>query len=482
MGSHERRGAKIVATLGPASAERATIRAMVEAGLDVARLNFSHGDHRALRALIAHVRAVQAESDKPLAIVGDLRGPKIRLGPLPEPIALASGSQLRISMAAGHAGPATVSCDYAGLADDVRAGDSIFLRDGAIELEVTGVANESDGKTVETLVRSAGTLTSRAGVNVPGVRVRLPALTANDQADIRFAVAEGIDYLALSFVRRPEDMREARSVLQSLGSDVELIAKIESAQALENLDAILHQADGVMVARGDLAVEIGPENVPIRQRGIVAAAADRLVPVIIATQMLESMVENARPTRAEASDVANAIWDGADAVMLSAETAVGKHPVESVAMMDRIARRAEESEGARRAPTVETDWGRDPSRSISWAARSIVQQNPSVRAVIAFTVSGYTARLIAKDHMGVPVVVLAPTPPVEQRAALLWGVTPARCDPPSDLATMLRAVDDVAREQLDCTDGDLVVVVGGVPLGQGKPTNFLKLHPIGEGF
>ncbi len=470
------RGAKIVATLGPASMDEATLAELVEAGMDVARLNFSHADHAELAEMVRRVRAVQQASGKPLAIVGDLQGPKIRVGKLADPIVLAPGFPLRISVEPGHAGPAMVSADYPGLANDVSVGDRIFLKDGAIELEVTEVAEG----TIGTVVRTGGTVTSRAGMNVPGVTLRLPTLTEKDKADIRFAIEQGMDYLALSFVRRAEDMVEARALLGTEGAEIGLIAKIETALALEHLDAIVQASDGVMVARGDLGVEIGPEQVPIWQRKIARVAAMRLVPVIIATQMLESMVENPRPTRAEASDVANAVWDGADAVMLSAETAIGSYPVETVAMMDRIIRRAEESEDARHTPAFDADWLGDPSRSVSWAVRSIVEQNEEIRGVVAFTMSGYTARLVSEDRMGVPVLVLAPERRVEQRTALLWGVTPVRCTPPEDMDTMLRAVDSVSREYLGCKDGDVVIVVGGIPLDAGKPTNFLKLHSVGD--
>ncbi len=476
MASERPRGAKIVATLGPASADERTIRSMIEAGLDVARLNFSHGDHETLARMVAAVRAAQEAADKPLAILGDLQGSKIRIGKLAAPLAVSVGASLRISVEAGHEEPGTVSADYAGLAEDVHPGDRIFVKDGEIELEVQDVR----GPVIETLVRMGGTLTSRAGMNVPGVSLRLPTLTVKDAADMRFAVEQGMDYLALSFVRRASDLAEARAALAEMGTDVGLIAKIENALALENLDGIVQGSDGVMVARGDLGVEVGPEHVPIWQRRMIGAGNEQLVPVIIATQMLESMVGNVRPTRAEASDVANAVWDGADALMLSAETAIGAYPVETVAMMDRIIRRAEESEGDRHTPTFAVAWRRDPSRSVSWAVRSIVEQNPSLRAVVAFTMSGYTARLIAKDRMAVPVLVLAPEVAVEQRAALLWGIKPVPCPPPGDLETMLQAVNEAARAHLGCADGDAVVVVGGIPLGQGEPTNFLKVHTVGE--
>ena len=471
-----RRGAKIVATLGPASSDAETIHAMVRAGMDVARLNFSHGDHATLRTLTTHIRAAERDLGRAVAILGDLQGPKIRIGRLDAPLDLAAGQELTIAFDARPSNATTVSCDYPGLVDDIGLDNTIYLKDGAIELSVTEVTPS----TIETVVRTSGRLTSRAGVNVPGIDLRLPALPKKDLADLRFAVEQDFDYLALSFVRHAEDIANARRELAAVNNSMMLIAKIENALALDNLDAIVAAADGVMVARGDLGVEVGPESVPIWQRRIIRVAADHLVPVIVATQMLESMVESSRPTRAEASDVANAVWDGAGALMLSAESAVATDPVRTVAMMARIIDRAEEDEGSRHISTFETDWSQDPSRSISWAIRSIVEHNANIKGVVAFTISGYTARLIAKDRIRVPVLVLAPNRSVERRAALLWGVQPVPCPPPENLESMLRAVDDVARDQIGCRDGDLVVLAGGIPLGEGKPTNFLKLHRVGE--
>ena len=471
-----RRRAKIVATLGPASSDAATIHAMVRAGMDVARLNFSHGDHATLRTLVTHVRAAERDLGHAVAILGDLQGPKIRIGWLDAPLDLAAGQLLTIAFDSRPSSATTVGSDYPGLVDDVSVNNTIYLKDGAIELGVTAVKPSA----IETIVRTAGRLTSRAGVNIPGIDVRLPPLTDKDLDDLRFADEQDFDYLALSFVRRAEDIAKARRALAAIDSSMMLIAKIENTLALDNLNDIVAAADGVMVARGDLGVEVGPESVPVWQRRIIRAGGDHLVPVIIATQMLESMVENSRPSRAEASDVANAVWDGADALMLSAESAVAADPVRTVEMMARIIDRAEEDEGSRHTSTFETDWSQDPSRSISWAIRSIVQQNANIKGVVAFTISGYTARLIAKDRIRVPVLVLAPNRSVERRAALLWGVQPVPCPPPEDLESMLRAVDDVARAQIGGRDGDLIILAGGIPLDEGKPTNFLKLHRIGE--
>ena len=351
-----RRGTKIVATLGPASSDPSTVRALITAGVNVARLNFSHGDAADLAPLIADIRTAERELGRPVAILGDLQGPRIRIGELDAPLDLAVDQPLTITPQPGHRGPDVLSCDYEGLPTDLAAGDSIYLKDGIIELAVVNV----DRERVETVVRSAGRLTSRAGMNVPGVDLRLPSLTDSDLHDMRFAVEQDLDYLALSFVRRADDLALARRELEKLGSSLMLIAKIETARALDQLNDIVAASDGVMVARGDLGVEVGPEAVPVWQRRIIRAAADHLVPVIIATQMLESMVESARPTRAEASDVANATWDGADALMLSAETAVGTDPVHTVTMMDRIIRRSEADDSGRPPPPSRPTGGKTP--------------------------------------------------------------------------------------------------------------------------
>ena len=444
--------------------------------MNVARLNFSHGDHATLRTLITHIRAAERDLGRAVAILCDLQGPKIRIGRLDAPLDLTTGQSLTINFDERPTSSATITCDYPGLIDDISVADTVYLKDGTIELGVVAVSRSA----IETVVHAGGRLTSRAGVNVPGIELRLPPLTDKDRADLRFAVEQDCDYLALSFVRRAEDIATARRELATVNSSMMLIAKIENALALDNLNDIVAAADGVMVARGDLGVEVGPESVPIWQRRIIRVASDHLVPVIIATQMLESMVDSSRPSRAEASDVANAVWDGAGALMLSAESAVAVDPVHTVEMMARIIDRAEADEGGRHTSTFDTEWSQDPSRSISWAIRSIVEQNANIKAVVAFTISGYTARLIAKDRVRVPVLVLAPNRNVERRAALLWGVQPVPCPPPTDIESMLRVVDDVARAQIGCGTGDLIVLAGGIPLGEGKPTNFLKLHRIGE--
>lgn len=473
------RRTKIVATLGPASADPATVLRLVEAGLDVARINFSHGAPDSWAALVRAVRAAQAESGKSIAILGDLQGPKIRIGELGEPIEVARHD--RLTIITGSDDPCridgsvpVIACPYGALIDEVDLEDRIYLRDGEIELRVESVR----GERIETEVRGGGRITSRAGLHARGAGAHLEAVTDTDRRNARFAVEHGMDYVALSFVRTVDDVLAGRDALKAAGRSIPLIAKIETMRALDSLSEIVNAADGAMVARGDLGVEAGPAEVPVLQRTIIDAAGHALEPVIIATQMLESMVERTRPSRAEASDVANAVWDGADALMLSAETAVGRRPVETVEMMDAIIRTAEANDPARGAAVEPGGWAGDIGRTIAWAVSAAVEQHPDVKAVIAFTASGRSGRLIAKDRLPVPTVVLAPSVAVEQRLQLLWGVRPARCEPPEGLEEMLRSVERTAVDELALKPGDRIVVTGGLPLGEGEPTNFLKLHDI----
>ncbi len=473
------RRTKIVATLGPASADPRIIRRLAAAGLDVARINFSHGERRSWRRLADAVRAAQRDSGKPIAILGDLQGPKIRITEVPEPLEVSRGDRLTIvsgstEPARREDGQVVLGCPYAALIDEVAPASRIYLRDGEIELRVEAVR----GARIETLVRGGGRITPRAGLHALGAGAQIEAVTESDRESARFAVEQELDYVALSFVRTVEDVEAGREALAAAGRALPLIAKVETAGALDSLPQIISAADGAMVARGDLGVEVGPAEVPVLQRSIIAAAGRSLTPVIIATQMLESMVERARPTRAEASDVANAVWDGADALMLSAETAVGRRPVETVEMMDAIIRTAEANDPRRGAAPEPSAWPGNIGRTIAWSVAAAVEQHPEVRAVIAFTVSGRSGRLIAADRLPVPTVVLAPSAQIQQRLQLSWGVRPALCEPPDSLEEMLRDVERAAVDELGLAPGDRIIVTGGLPLGQGQPTNFLKLHTI----
>ena len=448
----------------------------------MARINFSHGDPQSWGQLTRAVRAAQQVTGKPIAILGDLQGPKLRIADADAPLELARGDKLTI--VAGSHEPlrrehdrAIVGCSYPALIDEVQPGDRVYLRDGEIDVLVEAVR----GARIETEVRGGGLLTPRAGLHAIGAGAQLDAVTDADRTNARFAVEHGMDYVALSFVRTIDDVEAAREALAAAGREIPLIAKIETAVALNSLPEIVSAADGAMVARGDLGVEVGPAEVPVLQRGIIDAAGRSLAPVIIATQMLESMVQRTRPTRAEASDVANAVWDGADALMLSAETAVGRGPVETVEMMDAIIRSAEANDPARGAGSLPGAWVGDIGRTIAWAVAAAVEQHPDVKAVIAFTGSGRSGRLIAKDRLPVPTVVLAPSPEIQQRLQLLWGVRPALCEPPDSLEEMLGDVERAAVRELGLRPGDRIVITGGLPLGQNQPSNFLKLHIIPPG-
>ncbi|MXX32448.1 MAG: pyruvate kinase [Chloroflexi bacterium] len=472
------RRAKIVATLGPASNAPETALELVRAGLDVARINFSHGDEASWLTAVESVRRAQRETGKPIAIMGDLQGPKIRIGSLAEPTEIARGERIDIVTGSDAVDQPLdrktlmLSCSYAALIDEVDIGDRIYLRDGELDLRVEAI----NGARIETTVRGGGLLTPRAGLHARGGGKRLPALTEQDRAHVQFAVDHGFDFLALSFVRSAFDLAEAESAVHAAGGEIPLIAKIETVSAVDDLAAVIAASDGAMVARGDLGVEVGPAEVPIAQRRIITAAGRAMIPVIIATQMLESMTTRQRPTRAEASDVANAVWDGADALMLSGETAVGRHPVDVVAMMDSIIRTAEQSDPRRAARSVELS--SDTARTISQAVATAVEQHPQAKAVIVFTVSGRSGRLLSQVRLPVPTVVLAPSEPILQRMALSWGVDPRYCDPPSTVERMLEDVEHAAITELGLSEGDSVVVTGGIPLGQGEPTNFLKLHKV----
>ena len=473
------RRAKIVATLGPASSDLDTIQRLIEAGVDVARINFSHGDPASWQRLVYTVRAAQEIVGKPVAIVGDLQGPKIRIGEVPQPFEVVRNE--RLTIVAGSNRPAgrdeghyAVACPYGALIDEVGPGEHIYLRDGEIELRVEAV----NGDRIETLVRGGGRITSRAGLHAQGAGAQLDAVTDVDRVNARFAVQHGMDFVALSFVRTVDDVLAGRAAIEDAGGALPMIAKIETAVALDSLDEIIGAADAAMVARGDLGVEVGAAEVPVLQRTIIEAAGQSLAPVIIATQMLESMVERARPTRAEASDVANAVWDGADALMLSAETAVGRWPVETVEMMAAIIRTAEANDHARWVEPDHESWAGDIGRTIAWAVGAAVEQHSDVRAVIGFTVSGRSGRLIAKERLPVPTLVLAPTSEVQQRMQLFWGISPALSAPPGNLEDMLTDVERTAVRELGLEAGDRIIVTGGFPIGHGEPTNFLKLHNI----
>ena len=457
------------------------LEALLEAGMDVARLNFSHGSHEQHAENIAKLRAASLKCRKAVGILGDLQGPKIRTGRfITGSTELKQGGEFHITTDESVKGTdEIVSTTYPLLAADVNPGDRILLDDGLLELRVL----ETDKKQlIRTKVIHGGTLKNNKGINLPGVAVRADALTPKDREDLVFGIKQGVDFIALSFVRQPADIDMARAAMAQIGQSVPIIAKLEKPEAIARLDAILDKTDGVMVARGDLGVEIPPEEVPSVQKDIVRRCNSRGLPVIVATQMLNSMIDNPRPTRAEASDVANAVFDGADAVMLSGETASGKFPIESVQMMDRIVLAAESTIRAQelvRSPSSPVGLPTHFPDVIAASACQAAKQS-GASLIAAFTLSGVTARLLAHYRPPVPIVAFSPNQEVRRRLALLWGVVPRVLEPIQETEAMVRRVEEELVARGLARKGDRVVIVYGAPVGQPGKINSLRLHVIGS--
>jgi pyruvate kinase len=469
---------KIVCTIGPASQDDATLAAMLEAGMDVARLNFSHGDHAWHGAAIERLRAVEAARGVPLAIIADLQGPRIRVGRIAGgSMTLREGEEVVVTTEPVEGGPGLIPSDYDLLPADVSPGARILLDDGLLELSVLAV----DGPRVKCRVVFGGILAEHKGMNLPGVAVSAPTITDRDRADLEFALAHGVDYVGLSFVRSGEDVLGLRQLISSLGGQAGIVAKLERPEAVAALDDIIRASDAVMVARGDLGVEMAPEQVPVIQRRVVARCMAFRKPVIIATQMLESMVTNPRPTRAEVADVANAIFDGADAVMLSAETSVGHYPVESVGMMERIAREAEAYQAAQPHLTVDVAEGSETLTFSDAVARAAARtaEATCARLMVAFTQSGWTARLLSKCRSSVPAVAATPDPSTARRCSLYWGVCPMLVDRAGGTDEMFALVDRLCVERGLAAPGDTVVITSGAPIGVAGTTNVMRLHKVG---
>ena len=469
------RRAKIVCTLGPASSAPETIGALIDAGMDVARLNFSHGDYDTFLGLIRTVRAEADRRGRAVAVLEDLQGPKIRIGKFARgTVELAAGGAFTITTRDVVGDERAVSTTYKEMPRDVKPGDYVLLDDGYLKLEVVGV----DAEDVRTRVVIGGTLRDKKGINLPGVKVSTPALTAKDRADLAFGLRAGVDLLALSFVRDPADVREARRLATTDESRIPIIAKIEKPEAVDRLDEIIEVSDGIMVARGDLGVELGPEKVPIVQKHAIHQTNIRGKVVITATQMLESMMENARPTRAEASDIANAVLDGTDALMLSGETAAGKYPVESVRTMARIIREIEHSSYYR--TNLETPSLDMPISTNAIAHGAVVAARQMRLKVIAvFSDSGGIARLISEYRPEAQIVALTTNEVTYRRLALYWGVTPALVAPAATTDEMFTRVEDTLRRRGLAEPGDSVAITMGVPIGSGESTNLLKIHRVG---
>ncbi len=472
------RRAKIVATLGPACSTEPVFRQLVRAGLDVARLNFSHGSHEQKAELIRMVRKVSKEEGKPICILADLQGPKIRTGKLVDhkPVQLIAGERLTITP---HeiAGTATmVGTTFTTLAENLEPGSRILLSDGLIELRVESV----EGTDVVCEIINGGMLGENKGINLPGIAVNVPSLTEKDEEDLIFAIAEGVDTIAVSFVRTAADVRHVKNRLAVLNSDAWIIAKLEKPQAIEHLDSILEVADGIMVARGDLGVEVPPEKVPAIQKHIIKRAAEFRKPVITATQMLESMIDNPRPTRAEVSDVANAIYDGSDAVMLSAESAAGKYPVLSVAMMAKIV--VETEHQMRVDPPSIALRPQGPRLSVAETiceCMAHAAEDLDVAAIAIFTESGLTARLLSKYRPAAPIYALSPHEAVIHRAMLLWGTYPIRCERFEDTDMLVNMAEETLERLGYVRRSQVLGIVAGTRTRSGA-TNFMRLHMVGD--
>jgi pyruvate kinase len=471
------RRAKIIATLGPATDARGRLAQILEAGLDAARLNFSHGSHAEHARRLALVRGLARARGRAVAILQDLQGPKIRTGSLEDgrPITLEPGTAVTLTTRRVAGNARVISTSFAALARDVRPGHRILLSDGRLELRVEKVR----GRDVVCRVIEGGELGEHQGINLPGVPLRISALTAKDRADLDFGVRHGVDYVALSFVRRPEDVLELKRLLSRAGSEIPVVVKLEKPEAIERLEEILAVADAVMVARGDLGVEAPPESVPLIQKRVISRANALKVPVIVATQMLESMTEHSRPTRAEASDVANAIFDGADALMLSGETASGQYPVEAVEMMARIITAAEAS--PRHPGQQRRRHAGEESVSVPEAIGASVaymSEELDLKAIAVFTQSGSSARLVSKFRPRVPVFAFSPSPEILRRAALYWGVTPVGMPHVQSTERMVEGAAQLLRACGVVHRGDLIAVVAGTPIARRGTTNLLKVHRI----
>ncbi|MFF3224319.1 pyruvate kinase [Nocardia suismassiliense] len=467
------RRTKIVCTLGPATATEDRIRELVESGMDVARLNFSHGEHADHAENYKKVRAASDHLGRAVGILADLQGPKIRLGRFIEGKTVwATGEEVRITVDEVDGTHDRVSTTYSELAQDAKAGDRLLVDDGKVGLTVIRV----DGNDVVCRVTEGGPVSNNKGVSLPGMDVSVPALSEKDIEDLEFALKLGVDFIALSFVRSPADVELVHDIMDRVGRRVPVIAKLEKPEAIDNLEAIVLAFDAVMVARGDLGVELPLEQVPLVQKRAIQMARENAKPVIVATQMLESMIENSRPTRAEASDVANAVLDGADAVMLSGETSVGAWPIETVRTMARIVH-AVETESTRVPPLTHVP--RTKRGVISYAARDIGERL-NAKALVAFTQSGDTVRRLARLHTPLPLLAFTPLPEVRSQLALTWGTETFIVPMVDTTDAMIHQVDVALLSMERYQKGDLVVIVAGSPPGTVGSTNLIHVHRIGE--
>lgn len=470
------RRTKIVATIGPSSATAERIGRLVDAGVDLFRLNFSHGNNQDKAKVIDTIRSLAERKKKAIGILADLQGPKIRTGRMENgALPLRKGELIAITTDEVLGRPGLISTIYKALPSDVKPGSRILLDDGLIEFRVQSLS----GNTVNCVVVEGGILKDLKGINLPGVNVSSPSLTEKDRKDLLFCLEKGVDYLALSFVRRAEDVSELKQLIRDYGSSVPVVAKIEKPEAIKNFDAILAVTDAVMVARGDLGVEINAEKVPLLQKKIIRACNDAGKPVITATQMLESMILHPRPTRAETSDVANAIMDGTDAVMLSGETASGAYPVEAVRTMVKIASDVEKS-GLWHVPAYDPRQKRSSIAGAVAEAACHAAAAVDAKAIVVFTQSGSTAALIAKNRPRLPIIAFAPAEEIRRRLALYWGVRSLPVGAMNNSDQQIALVDETLLHSGFGKPGDIVVITMGVPLESRGSTNLLKVHRLGS--
>ena len=463
---------KIIATLGPVSMSKDKISSLIKSGADIFRINMSHADGKGAIELIKTIRALGSG----IAVLIDLQGPRIRTGKLKngQPVLIKAGAEFIITSKQTDGDEKRVSTDYSALPEKLKPGQKILIDNGLIDLRVKNIS----GTEIYCTVKTGGMLGEHKGINIPGVSIFKKALTEKDREDIKTAVAAEADYVALSFVKSPADILEAKKSIADNGGNIPVIAKIENYEAIKNIDEIIAIADAVMIARGDMGVELPPEDVPIVQKEIIKKCARAAKPVIVASQMLESMVSSPRPTRAESSDVANAIMDGADAVMLSEETASGQYPEESVKIMDRIAERAEES-GQRRSHIHKKDVVGNVSFAVSHATVHTCE-DIEAKAIITFTTSGSTALMMSKWRPNVPIIASVTGEKAARRVSLYWGVSPVIIGKCKTTDEMISLVEKAVVEKKLLKKGDLVVITAGVPIGVPGTTNLIKVHKIGE--
>lgn len=472
----ESRKTKIVATLGPSSSKPEQIARLADAGVDIFRLNFSHGSNEDKAQVIDYIRAVAEKKKKAIGILADLQGPKIRTGRMENgALPLRKGDSIAITTDEVKGRPGLISTIYKALPTDVKPGSRILLDDGLIEFRVQSVT----GNTVHCTVVEGGILKDLKGINLPGVNVSSPSLTEKDRKDLDFCLAKGVDYIALSFVRKAEDVLDLKRIIAAKGLSIPVVAKIEKPEAIKNFASILAVTDAVMVARGDLGVEINAEKVPLLQKMIIKACNEAGKPVITATQMLESMILHPRPTRAETSDVANAIIDGTDAVMLSGETASGSYPAEAVKTMVKIASDVEKSGLSH---TIAPEFGKKSTSIAGAVAEAACHAAAAVkaRAVVVFTQSGSTAALISKNRPQLPIIAFAPSEEIRRRLAIYWGVRTLPVGAMSDSDQQIALVDRTLLATGFGKKGDVVVITMGVPLGSHGSTNLMKVHTLGS--